>query len=171
MKLRETEIIRLLLKNGEKLTNMLIPTKHNNTDKYLIAKVSDYYKKIFSESIQTDFPQNISYKKSTKIIKSNISQITTKLVPCFMCNLQFDQIKLYNRHLRGHKNRDKSNATADNVNKELLRIKEIKNHKCNSCLKEYKCIDSAKSHATTCATIIEKKIPTSSTDFYKKMSC
>jgi hypothetical protein len=87
-----------------------------------------------------------------------MSKITTKLFSCFICSIKFDQLTLYKRHLERH--RDKSNDTKDNINNEILRIKEIKNHTCNSCSKSYKCLHIAKSHTAICG-IEKKKIPIS----------
>jgi hypothetical protein len=51
---REGEITRLLLKNGVKLTNMIISGKNNEEDKYLLENSLRYYEKILQNKNTTN---------------------------------------------------------------------------------------------------------------------
>jgi hypothetical protein len=96
---RESEIIRLLLRRGEKLTNMVISGKKQRSDYFLLAEVSNYYDKIFA--------------------------IYHKYVP----DINYDKIKMDQQNLDSLKNNTKSKIHVNlirknNINNDIININD-----------------------------------------------
>ncbi len=127
---REGDIIRLLLTRGEKLTNVIISGKNNESEKLLIANSSKYYEKILSESTQRDIAPNISHNSNI-----NYNKISMANFSCIFCKDSYEEAQLYRRHIRGH-HMNNEKYDQEKVADELKRLSDRKVSqvfKCDKC--------------------------------------